>query len=168
MSGEVRRQGILRYITQNNLPVSGASLASRFQVSRQVIVQDIALLRAEGYDILSTNRGYLCHQKPAVSRVFRVRHDDSRILEELNLIVDCGGCVENVFVRHELYGELCAELAVNSRKKAEAFVKSISGGTCSPLNTITQGYHYHTVTAESEDILSSIETELKLKNFLVQ
>lgn len=117
MSGEVRRQGILRYITQNNLPVSGASLASRFQVSRQVIVQDIALLRAEGYDILSTNRGYLCHQKPAVSRVFRVRHDDSRILEELNLIVDCGGCVENVFVRHELYGELCAELAVNSRKK---------------------------------------------------
>lgn len=168
MSGEERRQEIINFITGNKKAASGTLLAEKFHVSRQVIVQDIALLRAEGYDILSTNRGYLCQRSDKASRVFYVQHGDDRIQEELNLVADCGGCVKDIFVKHELYGELRAELNVDSRKKAAAFVKNISEGTCSPLNRVTHGYHYHTVTAESEEELDGIEEELRLKHFLAE
>lgn len=168
MSGEERRQEIISFITGNGKAASGTLLAEKFHVSRQVIVQDIALLRAEGYEILSTNRGYLCQKSTRASRIFYVQHDDSRILEELNLVADCGGRVKDIFVKHELYGELRAELNVDSRKKAAAFVKNISEGTCSPLNRVTHGYHYHTITAESEEELDEIEEELRLKHFLVK
>lgn len=167
MSGEQRRQEIYNYITDSEKPVSGTKISQMFSVSRQVIVQDIALLRAEGKDIISTNRGYICREKKAISRIFYVHHDDDRILEELNLIVDLGGNAQDVFVQHEIYGELRAELAVDSRKKAAEFMNSIKSGKSSPLNTITSGYHYHTVFAESEEVLDAIEGELKLKNFLV-
>lgn len=167
MSGEERRKELINFISGNGKAASGTLLAERFHVSRQVIVQDIALLRAEGYDILSTNRGYLCHRAKEASRIFHVRHDNDRIQEELNLIVDCGGCVRDIFVKHELYGEIRADLNVDSRKKAAAFVKNISAGSCTPLNTITYGYHYHTVTAESEEVLDGIEEELRTQNFLV-
>lgn len=167
MSGEERRREIISYITSNKKPASGTVLAKLFQVSRQVIVQDMALLRAEGYEILSTNRGYFLSSPMEVSEIFYVCHDNSRIEEELNLIVDCGGNVQDVFVNHEVYGELRARLAVDSRKKAAAFCKDMGRGKCSPLNTITSGYHYHTVTAESQEILDSIEEELALGGFLV-
>lgn len=168
MSGEERRKEILKYIGKSPVPVSGTKLAEYFHVSRQVIVQDIALLRAEGTEIFSTNRGYICKMPSLVSKVYYVHHDDSRIREEMNLIVDNGGRIENVFVHHEVYGELRAELAVDSRKKVEDFIREIKSGKSSPLNTITSGYHYHTVTAESEEILAAIEEELKEKGFLVQ
>lgn len=168
MSGEERRQEIINYISSSKTPASGTALAQLYHVSRQVIVQDIALLRAEGYEILSTNRGYFLNMPRTVNRVFYVCHEDSRIQEELNLIVDCGGKVLDVFIRHEVYGELRADLSVDSRKKADAFLKNLQGGTCSPLKNITSGYHYHTVSAESEEVLDSIEEELKEKGFLIK
>lgn len=168
MSGEKRRQEIIKYIAGSKKPVSGTKLAEHFSVSRQVIVQDIALIRAEGQEILSTNRGYLCHVPVLATRIFYVLHEDNRILEELNLIVDNGGRVVDVFVHHEIYGELRAELALDSRKKVLDFVREIENGKSSPLTTITSGYHYHTVSAESEEILDIIEKELREKHFLVQ
>lgn len=167
MSGEERRKEIKKYIAGSSRPVSGTKLAKHFSVSRQVIVQDIALLRAEGLEIISTNRGYICQTPSMVSRVYYVHHDNDRIREELNLIVDNGGKAEDVFVHHEVYGELRAELSVDSRKKTEEFLREIANGRSSPLNTITSGYHYHTVTAESEEILDTIEEELREKGFLV-
>lgn len=167
MSGEERRKEIIKYIAGSSKPVSGTKLAEHFSVSRQVIVQDIALLRAEGTEIFSTNRGYVCRMQDRVKRIFYVHHDNSRIQEELNLIADNGGSAEDVFVEHEIYGKLRADLKVDSRKKASDFVREIESGKSSPLNTITSGYHYHTVSAESEEILDAIETELKEKGFLV-
>lgn len=167
MSGEERRQEIVRYISESSSPVSGTKLAEYFQVSRQVIVQDIALLRAEGREIISTNRGYIFHEKACAVRVFYVHHGNDRILEELNLIVDNGGKVQDVFVQHEVYGELRADLSVDSRKKAAGFIREIENGRSSPLTTITSGYHYHTVTAESQEILDAIEEELREQGFLV-
>lgn len=167
MSGEERRKEIIKYIAGSSRPVSGKKLAECFNVSRQVIVQDIALIRAEGTEIISTNRGYICQLPSEVSRVYYVHHDDNRIREELNLIVDNGGKVEDVFINHAVYGELRAELSLDSRKKAEDFIREIESGKSSPLNTITSGFHYHTVKAESEQILNNIESELKEKGFLV-
>ena len=79
MAGEERRQEILKYIEQSENPVSGQKLAEIFHVSRQVIVQDIALLRAGDREILSTNRGYVCKDEKKAVRIFRVFHTDEQI-----------------------------------------------------------------------------------------
>lgn len=166
MCGSERREEILKIIMKNENKISGSKLAEMFEVSRQVIVQDIALLRAEGYEIISTNRGYLCKEKQMASRVFYVYHTDGQIQEELNLIVDNGAKVQDVFIKHEVYGELRAELLIDSRKKVMEFMKNMENGKSSPLNKITSGYHYHTIVAEDEKILDEVEKELKESNFL--
>lgn len=96
MVGEVRREEILKYISNSSVPVSGTALAKMFCVSRQVIVQDIALLRAKNCDILSTNRGYIINQPRKVERIFWVCHEGDQIEEELNHVVDLGGTVVDV------------------------------------------------------------------------
>ena len=147
------------------LPIS---LAKQCEVSRQVIVQDIALLRTAGYDILSTNRGYILHVPDIASRVFKVRHTDEQLEEELNLIVDLGGYVVNVFVNHRVYGHLEAELGIRSRKMVKEFLRDIESGVSSPLKNVTSGYHYHKVEADTEDTLDEIEEMLREKGLLVE
>ena len=117
MSGKERREEILQRITNSKTPVSGAALAKSCEVSRQVIVQDIALIRAAGYDVIATNRGYICSSPVRETRVFEVNHTDEQMQDELNTIVDFGGVVLDVIVRHEVYGELRAELNISSRNK---------------------------------------------------
>lgn len=166
MSGTQRRQELLIRMQHSRSPVAGGALARDFSVSRQVIVQDIALLRAEGYDILSTNRGYICQTPPGIKRVMRVLHSDSQIEEELNAMVDFGGTVLDVFVEHAVYGQLRADLDINTRKKVLDFVTDIQKGRASPLKNLTSGYHYHTVLADSEETLDLIEVELHKKGIL--
>lgn len=147
-------------------PVSGERLAKLLGVSRQVIVQDIALLRAAEHEIISTNRGYVCSGPAEMSRVFHVNHGPGEILEELNIIVDFGGTAVDVFVKHEPYGELRARLDVHTRREVREFVDSINNGNSSPLLTITCGDHYHTVRAASEELLDEIGEELDKHGFL--
>lgn len=170
MDGETRRADILKLIQESDTPVSGARLAERFKISRQVIVQDIAVLRAADNEIISTNRGYICRSTSENKeyRVFKVQHDDSRIMEELNVIVDYGGIVEDVFVNHKVYGKMNARLMISSRKQVNDFVENIKAGKSKPLNNITSGYHYHTVQADSREILDLIKEELEKKGFLIQ
>lgn len=168
MSGEERRREILKKIQENPNPISGAALAKSFAVSRQVIVQDIALLRAADYDIISTNRGYICKTPVLASRIFKVNHTDNDIEDELNIIVDFGGIAQDVFVRHRVYGQLRAQLGIRSRKQVRALVEDIGSGKSHPLKNVTSGYHYHTVLADSEDTLDCIEEELKKKGYLIK
>lgn len=165
MTGHERRQEIVNTIREAGKPVSGGKLAALFRVSRQVIVQDIALLRAAGYDILSTSRGYLIQQYPRIQRIFTVRHSDEQIEEELNGIVDMGGCILDVFIEHKVYGKLRAAMNIRSRRQVEDFLESISNGTSSPLKNLTSGIHCHTVEAESEAVLDLIGEKLKEKGF---
>lgn len=165
MRGEERRKILRGRIGAE--PVSATKLARELGVSRQVIVQDIALLRAEGARILSTNRGYVTAGRGRVSRVFKVRHSDEQIRDELFLIVDAGGCVEDVFVWHKAYGRIAAPMGVRSRAQAEAFLASIAAGVSRPLKNVTGGYHYHTVSAESEAALDAIEQGLREKGFFM-
>ena len=83
MNGSQRREQIVRQIQESKEPVSGKKLAELYGVSRQVIVQDIALIRTAGYDIISTNRGYILNTQKAISRVFKVQHTDEQTEEEL-------------------------------------------------------------------------------------
>lgn len=171
MTGEKRRKEIINIISHAHRPISGASLADLFQVNRQVIVQDIALLRAENKNIISTNRGYMLYQgSRSVNihrRIFEVRHSSEQILEEFYTIVDLGGTIINVSIDHELYGILEASLFISTRTEAQEFVKKASISKDQPLSALTGDTHYHTIEAPSEDVLSSIETALKEKGFLV-
>lgn len=167
MTGSERRDAIIKQIRESRTPVSGKSLAAVYDVSRQVIVQDIALIRAAGHDIMSTNRGYIINEPVTVSRVFKVKHTDEQVEEELNSIVDLGGCVRNVMVNHRVYGRMEAELNITSRRKVADFIRDLKSGKSSPLKNITSGYHYHTVEADSEETLDMIGEMLEEKGFLV-
>jgi len=160
MTGEKRRDKIIENIKESETPVSGSELAKRFDVSRQVVVQDIALLRASGYDILSTTKGYVVNQSPTFNRVIHVRHKDDQIQEELNAIVDLGGRVLDVFVEHPVYGRLNAELDIHSRRDVDNFMKQLKLGHATPLNRLTSGEHWHTIEADNKDILDIIEKKL--------
>ena len=166
MSGEKRREEILKTISSADTPVSGTALAARFHVSRQVIVQDIALLRAANHSIISTNRGYLIQNADTCSCVVCVSHTDEQIEEELNLIVDTGGCVEDIFVEHAVYGRLEAPLPIRSRRDVKNFLADIKDGKASPLKNLTSGVHYHTIRADSAQTLELIKKELSQKGFL--
>ncbi len=168
MTGTDRRNEIVKIIQKSPSPVPARSLAASCQVSRQVIVQDIALLRAAGYDIISTNRGYILNSLSQVERVFKVRHTNEQMEEELNAIVDMGGCVKDVAVNHRIYGRMEAELNISSRRKIALFLEDIKHGSSSPLSSITSGYHYHTVSADSRETLDAIEEMLRQRGFLVE
>lgn len=168
MNGSERREQIIHQIQSSQEPVSGQKLAAFFSVSRQVIVQDIALIRAAGYDVLSTNRGYVLNSSTKYSRTFKVCHTDEQLEEELFGIVDLGGCVENVMVNHKVYGHLEAPLKIDSRREAQNFIQGIKSGKSSPLKNITSNYHYHVVSADSDEILGEIERMLAEKGLLVE
>lgn len=168
MTGSERRNNIIDKIKSSTAPVSGKALSQTYDVSRQVIVQDIALIRAAGYDIISTNRGYLLNAPHTVSRIFKVHHSDDDLENELCSIVDLGGCVVNVMVNHRVYGKMVAELQIGSRRKVMEFMEDIKNGKSSPLKNITSNYHYHKVEADSEETLDMIEEMLKKKGFFVE
>lgn len=168
MTGQERRSAVVEKIRKSSTPLSGKELAAAFDVSRQVIVQDIALIRAAGYDIVSTNRGYILSGPSSVSRIFKVRHTDEQLEEELNAIVDLGGTVKTVMIKHKVYGCMEAELGISSRRKVTAFLDDIKSGKSGPLKNITSDYHYHTVEADSSETLDLIENMLREKGFLVE
>ena len=167
MTGQERRDAMIEIIQNSEKPVSGTALAKQFAVSRQVIVQDIALIRAAGYEVLSTHRGYLLGQKNSVTRIFKVSHTDEEIADELNLIVDLGGKVLDVQINHKVYGRMKADLGIHSRKQVQDFIVEIRSGKSSPLKNITSNYHYHTVEADSEEVLDLIGKELNKRGYLV-
>ena len=168
MNGEERRKKILNILSSAKSPVAGVKLAEDLDVSRQVIVQDIALLRANGTAIFSTNRGYLIQESKEFSRVLKVVHSDDEVEEELSTIVDAGGHVRDVFVYHKVYGVLRADMNIKSRRDIKNYLDEISSGKSSLLKNVTSGYHYHTILADSEDILDAIQDEIQQKGFLAK
>lgn len=168
MSGEERRGKIIQALKNSDKAVSATTLAKKFDVSRQIIVQDVALLRANGKNIFSTNRGYLIQEDEETTRVFKVQHEDDEVEKELTTIVDLGGTVEDVFVYHKVYGVLRAEMNIKSRMDIRNYMEEIRSGKSSLLKNVTSGYHYHTVRAERVEILDMIQEELQKKGLLAK
>ena len=166
MTGAQRRKKIIDLIRNSETPLSGGALGKLTGVSRQVVVQDVALLRTEGYPIVATARGYVMNKPDEAQRVFKVCHTNEQTEEELTTIVDLGGCVVNVMVNHRAYGKVSAELNIRSRRDVQMFMEQIRTGKSTPLMNVTSGYHFHTISAKSEEILDEIEAALKEKNFL--
>ena len=168
MSIEKRRNAILDLLRKKDSPLPGARLAEAFSVSRQIIVSDIAALKEAGYDIVSTHGGYILPASSRCLRVFKVKHSDDEIRDELYTIVDMGGGVVDVFVKHKAYDEIRATLNIYSRRDVDEFVDKIETGKSTPLKNITSNYHYHTIDALSEEVLDLIEDCLRNKNMLAE
>jgi transcriptional regulator of NAD metabolism len=170
MTGEMRRTQMLRMLKERSEPISGTALAKHFHVSRQVVVQDIALMRAENQQILSTNKGYLCRtaglEQTQPMRVFYVRHEDSQVLEEFMSVLDLGGRILDVAVEHELYGQIRVDLMIETVQDARSFTEKLVTCRDNPLKVLTGDCHYHTVAAPSERLLDLIEEDLRQKGFL--
>lgn len=168
MSGEERRSKIISILETSTKPVPGAELSQILSVSRQVIVQDMAIIRANGYEIVATNRGYVLHNNGEIQRVFKVNHTDEQIEQELCDIVDIGGKIKDVFVYHKVYGVVRAELNIKSRRDVKKYMEQIHNGNSSPLKNVTSGFHYHTIIADSVESLDEIQDKLAKDGFLAK
>ena len=162
-----RRKAIVNLLLSAKEPISGGALAQRFNISRQIIVQDITVLKGTGYEILSTNQGYVMQRSPLAEKVFKVRHTTDQTEDELSCIVDLGGTVVDVFVWHKVYGRIDAPLNIFSQMQIKQFLEGVRTGQSTELMHITGGYHYHTVRAESEAVLDRIEAALTERNYIV-
>ncbi len=167
MRAEDRRKEIAALLMAEQKPISGSALSQQFGVSRQIIVNDISVLKATGYEILSTHHGYVVQHSPLVERVFKVFHTTEQTEDELNLIVELGGTVVDVFVWHKVYGKMSAKLNIFSPLHVKQFIEGVRSGKSSELMNVTGGYHYHTIRAESEQILNRIEKALDDKKYIV-
>ena len=169
MDGESRREQLVKLLQEAKEPIPGARLAKLMGVSRQVIVQDIALLRAVDKNILSTNKGYVLFHRTLDehTRSFHVRHTDDQIADELNTIVDCGGNVKDVTVEHPIYGQISVDLIIRSRLDVKNFVDQVQKYQTKPLNNLTDGEHFHTVNAPDEATLDAIGEALRRKGYLL-
>ena len=168
IGGQERREQILRILKESNRPIAGTELAKQMNVSRQVIVQDMALIRANGVDVVSTNRGYIIVEEYVAQRVFKVVHTDEEVEEELNLFVDYGAKVNDVFVYHKVYGVIKVPMNIRSRRDVRKYMEDISSGKSTNLKNLTSNYHYHTITAEDVHVLDQIQEELAKRGFLAK
>ena len=162
-----RRKAIVNLLLCAKEAVSGSELAQAFHISRQIIVQDITVLKGMGYDILSTNQGYVMQRSPLAERVFKVRHTTAQTEDELSCIVGLGGTVVDVFVWHKVYGRIDAPLNIFSQMQIKQFLEGVRTGQSTELMHITGGYHYHTVRADNEAALDRIQQALVDKKYIV-
>ena len=168
MKATQRRAEILSLIGNSQNPVAANFLSEKYSVSRQVIVQDIAILRAQGYGVISTNRGYVLGSGLGAERVFKCRHTLQELVAESEIIISLGGKVEDVMVNHRVYGKISARLELSTMRHAEELYRSLVSGASKPLMSVTDGYHYHTVSADSEQTLDKIEQSLRSAGYLIE
>ena len=168
MNPKIRREQILNILKKSQIAVSGENISKAIGVSRQIVVQDIAELRREGFPITSTYRGYCLNVPVTFSRTIKMHHTNEQTEDELYTIVDLGGAVVDVSVNHRVYGKLTAPLDIKSREDVSAFMNDIRTGKSVPLMNVTSCYHYHLIRAESEEILDRIEALLRAKGYTAQ
>ena len=155
MDSSKRRLLIMDILKKAQGAVTGSALSKRCNVSRQIIVGDVAILRAQGIHIISTPRGYqlIAKQKGGLQQVFVCCHGPEMVEKELEAIVDNGGIVHNVVVEHEVYGDLEGKLNLHSRRDIQQYLKRMNDSKAELLSRISGGIHTHLVeTANAEDM----------------
>jgi hypothetical protein len=166
---EARRQAILNRLRDADQPLSATRLAGEFSVSRQIIVGDVALLRAAGENIAATPRGYVMEPRAAgVRRTVACCHSAQDMGRELELIVDQGCAVEDVIVEHSLYGQLTGRLELSSRYDVGEFIRKVCASEAKPLSDLTGGIHLHTLRCPDQAAYQRVTAELDRAGFLVR
>ena len=169
MNGKERRELILETLKDAKQAVSATVLAEKFGVTRQIVVADIALLRAMGYSIVADNKGYVLTSldEKSVKRI-AVKHDKSQVLSELYAIVDNGGKILDVIVDHSIYGRISVELNISSRYDVDEFVKKIDTMKANPLSLLTEGVHIHTIVIPDDNAFARIKERLANLGILIE
>ncbi|AIS60423.1 transcription repressor NadR [Listeria ivanovii] len=168
--GDERRKLILKWLKETDSPISGNQIASRTNVSRQVIVQDISLLKAGNEPIMATPQGYIYAEEKSFTgekRVIAVKHTKEQAAEELNILVDHGVTVIDVIVDHPIYGEITASLHLKNRLDVEKFVKKLQTTGAAMLSGLTDGTHLHTLEADTKEQIELAVQELEKAGFLI-
>jgi uncharacterized protein len=170
--GEERRNLILSKLRDGGVPITGGDLAKFTNVSRQVIVSDITLLKAREEPIIATSQGYLYLQpkqpEGTVERTIACKHTPDRTEEELNLLVDHGILVKDVRIEHKVYGDLTASIMVSNRREVKQFLNKINDTNASYLSELTDGIHLHTISAPNEKAMADAEKALNDAGFLIE
>lgn len=169
--GEERRTLILQYLKQSHEPITGSKLARKANVSRQVIVNDITILKARNEPIIATSQGYMYLPRSGSDGIFErtiaCHHSPDEVEAELNLFVDHGLTVKDVKIEHPVYGDLTASIMVSNRKEVEQFMAKIRETNASYLSELTDGVHLHTVSAKDSHAIDAAEKALKKAGFLL-
>nr|WP_295971788.1 transcription repressor NadR [uncultured Bacillus sp.] len=169
--GEERREMLLHLLKNSPLPLTGSELAEVTNVSRQVIVGDMTLLKARNEPIIATSQGYLYIKndspEPIFERIIACSHPPDRTEEELYLLVDHGVTVKDVKIVHPVYGDLTASVQVSNRSEVKQFINKIKATSSSYLLELTNGIHLHTLSSSSEKALNEAEEALRKANFLI-
>ncbi len=172
MSARTRRANLEKLLRRATEPVSASALAERFRVSRQIIVGDIALLRAGGAPVVATPRGYLLEGSgESACELYTVacRHTTlEQLLEELYLAVDQGATVVDVTVEHPVYGQITGQLQVKSRYDADRFLQTLRQSDAAPLSMLTGGIHLHTLRCPDRACFSRVQAALRGAGMLVE
>lgn len=169
MESKERRKLIEEILKSSNTPQKGHIISEKLGVTRQIIVKDIAILRAEGKNIIATPEGYIMpnYEKNHIKKVIAVSHTANDIKDELMCIVKFGGTVEDVIVEHALYGEIRGMLMIKSYYDIQNFIKRLDEYKAEPLLILTGGVHLHTVVCEGDECMRNILNELKRKGYLI-
>lgn len=171
MDSNERRKKILSIIKKRTKPIKGIDLAKQFNVTRQIIVQDIAILRAAGEQIIATPQGYVfpfSSKSSILKKTIACHHKSKEIFDELSILVDMGAKILDVIVDHPVYGEIKATLMISSRKELEEFISEFEGLQAEPLCSLTEGVHLHTIEVPNESIYKEIVLKLSQKGYLIQ
>lgn len=163
-----RKEMILARLSDCDQPISASAFAKELGVSRQIIVGDIALLRALGSDIVATPRGYILESSSSGKYTIACRHSKEQLLDELYAVVDSGCGFIDVIVEHGIYGQIVGQLHIFSRSDADNFVAKMADQKAEPLCTITGDLHLHTLSCPSAEHFEAAKDKLREKGYLVE
>ena len=168
MKADERRNNIMEMLIREKKAIKGTTLADNFNVTRQIIVKDIAILRAQGNNIIATPDGYMINDDGSrIKSIIAVNHQYNEMFEELEIVVKYGGIIEDVIVEHPLYGEIKGTLMIKNLNDLNKFKISLDGAEVRPLSALTNGVHLHTISADSVENMELIKEELKEKGFIL-
>ena len=167
MKADERRNAIMGILIKEKRAIKGTTLAENFNVTRQIIVKDIAILRAKGNNIIATPDGYMINDDNSrVKSIIAVKHNDDEMFNEMEIVVKYGGIIEDVIVEHPIYGEICGALRIKNLNDLNKFRASLEDIKAKPLSVLTDGIHLHTISADSDENMQLIKDELKEKGFI--
>ena len=169
MDASERREQIRRRLSAATGPISATALAQQLGVSRQIIVGDVALLRAAGAEISATPRGYIIHrEEKGLIKTIACRHTGEEMEAELNAMVDLGCTVLDVIVEHPIYGQLTGALQIANRYDVQQFILRSKSAEAKPLSALTEGIHLHTLSCPDEDAFQRVCTTLEAMGILLK
>ncbi|MCL3777840.1 MULTISPECIES: transcription repressor NadR [unclassified Actinomyces] len=166
MEAARRRERVLDRLSAATTPVPAATLGSELGVSRQIVVGDVALLRAAGQAIRATNRGYvLARPTTRARRSFHVQHGPELVEAELDAVIDAGGTLLDLSIPHAAYGQVTVDLLIRNHEDIAQLLEQLR--TSPPLSQLTNGDHFHTVEADDEATLDAVREALDALGVLV-